>query len=101
MVPLRNIQVIDGANNCTYSIFAANLEDFKEIFPGGGQDIEFVEDFIKRAGKKHATALLKRLWLSPVDKKKIRGIHGTLFYELEYKKKFYPAKRENEMVTGF
>jgi hypothetical protein len=96
----NNIQVIDGALNCSYRIFAANTDDFKQIFPEEGQDIEFVEDFIKRIGKRKATSILKRIWKMPVSKKGVEGIHGTLFYELEYKKEFYPTKREDEMVTG-
>ena len=97
----KNIQVIDGAENCTYSIFATNEDDFKQIFPENGQDIEFIKDFIKRVGKKKASEILERLWLTPVDKKKVHGISGTLFYELDFKKRFYHTKKENEMITGF
>ena len=97
----KNIKVIDGARNCTYSIFVANEDDFKQIFPESGQDIEFVKDFVKRVGKKRANEIQKRLWLAPVDKKKVQGISGTLFYELEFKKQYYPTKIEGEMVTGF
>jgi hypothetical protein len=96
----KNIQVIDGALNCTYSIFAASQEDFKKIFPEERQDIEFVNDFTERVGTNHASEILKRLWLTPVNKKTVSGIHGTLFYELDFKKRFYPTKKEDEMVTG-
>ncbi len=95
----KNIQVIDGALNCTYSIFSATERDFAAIFPRG-RDIEFIEDFAKRVGAKRATAIAKRLWEAPADKKKVRGIHGTLFYQLSLKKKFYPTRKESEMVTG-
>ena len=97
----KNIQVIDGAQNCTYSVFKARPDDFDKLFPENGQDIEFIKDFVKREGKKQAHTILKRLFDSPIDKKKVRGIHGTLFYELEYKRQFYPTKRESEMVNGF
>ena len=40
------------------------------------------------------------MWASRVDKNAIQGIDGTLFYGLEVKKRFYPTKREAEMVTG-
>lgn len=99
MTNTKNIQVIDGAQNCKYSIFSAKEKDFFEIFPEEGQDIEFIEDFFNRVGKNHATIILKRLWAMPINKKAVQGIHGTLFYELEYKKEFYPTKRESEMVT--
>ena len=52
------------------------------------------------AGKKRAGEILNRLWLAPVNKNTVRGIHGTLFYELDHKKPFYPTKKESEMTTG-
>ncbi len=97
---MKNVQVIDGARNCTYDVFAASEEDFHLIFPGEGQDVEFIEDFIDRVGEHVANGVTKRLWSSRVDKKRVAGIHGTLFYELDFKKKFYPSKREEEMVVS-
>ena len=99
MAHKKNIQVIDGALNCSYEVFAASPEDFEEIFPNS-QDIEFIEDFIARVGEKHATEVCSRLWVARVDKNTVQGIHGTLFYELEYKNEFYPTKRESEMVIA-
>jgi len=32
---MKNIQVIDRADNCTYSIFGATDEEFESIFPNG------------------------------------------------------------------
>lgn len=32
---MKNIQVIDGADNCTYDIFAIDDADYRVIFPGG------------------------------------------------------------------
>jgi hypothetical protein len=40
----KNIQVIDGADNCHYPIYSIEEEYFALIFPNG-QDIEFVDDF--------------------------------------------------------
>lgn len=97
----KNIQVIDGAQNSTYSIFTVSTDDFEKIFPEKDQDIEFIKDFVKRVGRKQAKEILEKLFLKPVNKKEVHGIHGTLFYELEYKRQFYPTKRESEMVTGF
>jgi len=94
---VKNIQVVDGAPNCAYSIFAVSEKTFKAIFPGEGQDIEFVEDFIRRAGKRRAGELLNPVWQKRFEKKSVNGIHGTLFYELEIKKRFYPTKRETDL----
>ncbi|MGA3242254.1 MAG: hypothetical protein ABSG03_38875 [Bryobacteraceae bacterium] len=29
---------------------------------------------------------------------RVQGIHGTLFYQLTFKKRYFPTKRESEMV---
>ena len=95
---MKNIQVIDGADNCAYDVFATSDEDFAALFPGDGQDIEFIEDFLKRVGKTKAGDILERLFGAPADKKTFRGIHGTLFYQLKRtKKRFYPTKRETDL----
>lgn len=97
---MPNIQVIDGADNCTYDVFFANDEDFQSIFCEEGQDIEFVDDFVARIGEEQAANILDRLWGRRLSKKDVVGIHGTLFFELGYKKAFYPAKKESEMALG-
>jgi len=91
---VKNIQVIDDAINAAYSIFAATDEEFLAIFPRKGQDIEFAEDFFRRARTQKATEIMTRIWERPVNKKEVVGIHGTLFYGLSGKKKFYENKRE-------
>ncbi|MAK80552.1 MAG: hypothetical protein CMJ17_01530 [Phenylobacterium sp.] len=92
--PTKNIQVIDDAINASYSIFAATEAEFSAIFPRKGQDIEFSEDFFRRAKPDAATEIMNRIWERRVDKKTVGGIHGTLFYGLPEKKKFYERKRE-------
>ena len=81
----KNIQVIDGAYNCRYSIYSINEEYFNKIFPNSqeGQDIEFSSDFILRVGKRLGEKILKELWKNEVDRKLINGIHGTLFDDYE------------------
>jgi len=97
---MKNIQIIDAALNCTYDVFAASEEDFRLIFPGPGQDIEFIDDFIERAGEDVADEVCGRLWKNRVEKQDVAGIHGTLFFELDHKKKFYPTKKASEMVAA-
>ena len=41
---MKNIQIIDGAVNATYNIFQATDDEFRQIFPESGQDLEVVED---------------------------------------------------------
>ena len=47
----------------------------------------------RRGGK----AALKRLWEHPLNEKFVRGIDGTLFYRMEFKREFYPTKRESDL----
>ncbi len=95
---MKNVQIIDGADNCTYDIFSIDDESFMLIFPNG-HDIEFVDDFRDRLGLEKANKILRLLWKKRADKKTVHGIHGTLFFQLQLKKEFYPTKKESEMVV--
>ena len=97
---MKNVQVIDGAQNSEYAIFAMTDEEFAVVFPDPGQNVEFIEDAIERTGKEVVGRLLRNVWKHPVRKPEANGIHGTLFYELLWKKKFYPTKNDTEMVPA-
>ena len=90
---MKNIQIIDGALNSTYAIFASTEEEFAAIFPDQGQYIEFIEDVVARIGDAEAGKLMEPIWERPVSKRKVRGIHGTLFYGLTFQKKYYENKQ--------
>lgn len=96
---MKNIQIIDGAENCTYDIYACSDEDFMAIFPGAHQDVEFADEASERLGEKRLSELFDRLWKSPVQKELVMGIHGTLFFGLQEKKRYYPTRRSREMVV--
>jgi hypothetical protein len=98
---LKNVQIIDGADNATYSIFQVTKEEFLEIFPRLGQDLEVVEDYIARVGESAANTLLSKMWERPISKQKARGIHGTLFYDYSNKAKHLPnSRREVDRPSG-
>jgi len=97
---MKNIQVIDGADNCRYPIYSATEQEFLVVFPADRQDVEFIEDAIARVGKKKLGVVLGKIWQREVAKPQVSGIHGTLFYELAGKKKYYPTKKEVEMVLA-
>ncbi len=86
----KNIQIIDGARNCVYDIFQTDEKGFKLIFPEEGQNIQFIEDLNVETSE--LDEVFEKLWNRPVRKEDVQGIHGTLFYGLEYKKQFYPRK---------
>lgn len=91
---MRNILIIDGADNATFSVFQATEEEFRAIFPND-QDMELVEDFIERLGEVEAVAILNPIWERPILKRDAMGIHGTLFYDNERRREHLPpSKRE-------
>lgn len=90
---MKNIQLIEPADNCAYNIYAMPDEDFELMFPNA-QDIEFVEDFFKRVGSEKAGQIYSALWLRLLKKTEVQGIHGTLFVQLrDQKKRIYPNKK--------
>jgi hypothetical protein len=92
---LKNVQIIDGADNATFSIFQATDDEFGLIFPASGQDLEIPEAVIQRLGRERAADLFRLIWDRPILKRDAQGIHGTLFYNYYDKRHHLPAsKRE-------
>jgi hypothetical protein len=87
---VKNIQIIDGAVNATFSIFQATEDEFAVIFPDG-RDMEIASNLIKRVGEEEANRVLKPLWERPILKREAAGIHGTLFYDAEERREFMPT----------
>lgn len=98
---MKNIQIIDGSDNCTYSVYAVTDDEFRFIFPDDGQDIEFIEDIIQREGEEKTSNIMTPIWDRYIEKIHVNGINGTLFYDLLGKKQYYPTKKDIEMVTPF
>ena len=91
---MKNVQIIDAAQNATFSVFQATDEEFAAIFPGD-QDMELVEDCIARVGEQRAGAILSGIWDRPILKSQAHGIHGTLFYGWSGRRAYLPeSKRE-------
>ncbi|WP_341992485.1 hypothetical protein [Azorhizobium sp. AG788] len=89
---MKNIQIIDGAANATFSLFQATEKEFDAIFPDG-RDIELVEDLIDRLGKETAGLVLGSLWNRPILKRDALGIHGTLFYDNQRRRDHIPPSK--------
>ena len=92
---MKNIQVIDGAINSVYDIFAATDEEFALIFPGD-QDVAFIDEVMTRGPERDLDDAFERIWQCRIPKREAVGIHGLLFYELEVKKQFYPTRKDEE-----
>jgi len=97
-VAVKNIQVIDGAVNCVYDIFAATDEEFDLIFPSG-QDVAFIDEIYQSGDPDKLDKTFKRIWHRRIRKVDAQGIHGIIFYELEEKKNFYPTRRDEETIN--
>lgn len=92
---MKNIQVIDGAKNCTFSIFQATDEEFALLFPAVDQEIQFSEDIASLPNQPEVNIALSNLWNRPIRKKDAQGIRGTLFYQLDRYKNIYRQPRED------
>jgi len=95
---MKNIQVIDGALNCVYDIFAATDEEFALIFPSG-QDIAFIDEVLARGNSPALDNALNNIWRRRIPKINVTGIHGLLFYQNEHKKVYYPTRRDDEAIN--
>ncbi len=91
---MKNIQIVDGAANATFSIFQATDDEFAIIFPDD-RDIEIADELFDRLGEGEAKRVLSALWERPILKREANGIHGTLFYDANERREFLPqSKRE-------
>ncbi|MDR2880417.1 MAG: hypothetical protein LBV29_00745 [Azoarcus sp.] len=95
---MKYIQVIDGAVNCVYDIFAATDDEFALVFPEG-TDIAFIDEVLARGHKEQLDAVFNEIWKRRVKKTESRGIHGILFYEMDEKKVYYPTRRDEEAIN--
>ena len=95
---MKNLQIIDGAINCVYDIFSATDEEFELIFPHG-KNIAFIDEVYLNTDSQLLDAAFQNIWKRPVKKSEAHGIHGTIFYEFEEKKIFYPTRRDEEAVN--
>lgn len=95
---MKNIQVIDGADNAVYDIFAATDDEFAMIFLAG-QDVAFIDEVMARASRRELDHAFAAIWQRRVAKVEVNGIHGVLFYEMDHKKRYYPTRRDEDAIN--
>jgi hypothetical protein len=95
---MKNIQIIDGAENCVYDIFAATDSEFLLIF-GSNTNIGFIDEIYANGNTPELDKAFEKIWSRPIKKNEVLGIHGTIFYELSSKKIYYPSRRDEEAVN--
>jgi len=90
---MKNIQVIDGAMNSTFEIYAIPDDLFEALFPDGA-DIAFADDLEENLPG------ITELYSRSVLKKQVVGIHGTLHLSLSnVDRKYFPTRREKEVIN--
>lgn len=94
---MKTIQIVDYADNATFSIYAIEQEKFEKIFPHG-KEIEFSDFFFDRLGEKKASRIYQELWTCRVDRKKIHGIDGTLYFG-EYYQEWMDDFKKNGTIN--
>ncbi|MFX8833024.1 hypothetical protein ABTM77_21340, partial [Acinetobacter baumannii] len=70
---MRNIQIIDGAVNCVYDIFAATEEEFCIIFPGE-TDVAFIDEVYKFNDPIVLDGIFSSIWKRRIKKSEVNGI---------------------------
>jgi hypothetical protein len=95
---MKNIQVIDGAENCVFDVFAATDDEFMLVFPPE-EDVAFIDEVYQRGNAQELDAALGQIWNRRVVKAETHGIHGILYYGLDHKKAYYPTRRDEEAVN--
>lgn len=95
---MKNIQIIDGAQNCVYDIFAATDDEFSLIFPNE-TDIAFIEEIYASGDGQALDAAFNNIWKRRIRKRDAQGIHGIVFYELPDKMVYYPTRKDEEAVN--
>ena len=94
---MKNIQVIDGAENCVFDVFAATEAEFALLFRPG-EDVAFVDEVFlwNQENEEALQGALKSISGRRLPKTSVSGIHGLLFYGLSEKKMYYPTRRDEE-----
>ena len=92
---MRNIQIIDKADNCVYDIFQIEESGFELDFKNNS-DIAFIEDLERRQDWLEISSVLEKMRLKRIPKIKADGMHGIIFYGLLSKRKYYPTLRDEE-----
>lgn len=95
---MKYIQIIDGAENCAFDIFAASDDEFALIFLAG-TDIAFIGEVYANGDTETLDAAFNEIWKRRMKKTDALGIHGTIFYELDEKKAYYPSRRDEEAIN--
>jgi hypothetical protein len=91
VLSMKNVQVIDGAINSVFEIYAIPDDVFVRLFPNG-TDVAFAEDFSDN------DSVWTDFYKHRIDKKSVRGIDGTLhLFKKAEVASYFPTRKEAEV----
>ena len=94
---MKNIQVVDGANNSIFEVYQVSDGIFEIVFPDGN-DVAFIGDVETLLEDEYSNDFWQVLYQNKVNKKEILGIHGTLHLTgSNCLKKYFPSLKEEEV----
>ena len=72
---MKNIEIVDGALNSRFEIYAVEDEVFDVLFPGSGDEI-YLEDLSEEL--QNDAAFWDQVYVREVERHLVQGIHGIL-----------------------
>jgi hypothetical protein len=100
LAKLKNVQVIDGAVNSTFDIYAVPDEVFTFIFPEA-HNVAFLKDTERRLSEYQIDEVQfwQQFYKNRVFKPQVRGIHGTLHLTGSLvQERYFPTRREEDVI---
>lgn len=72
---MKNIEIVDGALNSRFEIYAVEDEIYDRLYPGEKDEI-YLEDLSEEI--QNDVALWDQVYAREMDRRLVRGIHGIL-----------------------
>ena len=72
---MRNIEIVDGALNSRFEIYAVDDATFEALFPNGESET-YLEDLSEDL--QDDVAFWDRVYTREIDRHQVQGIHGVL-----------------------
>jgi hypothetical protein len=97
---VKNVQVVDGAANSTFEIYAVPEDVFESIFPGD-RNVAFARDVERGLGETGTNEVVfwRRFYERRMPKTKVQGIHGTLHLTGSFvEEQYFPTRREEDAL---
>jgi hypothetical protein len=71
---MKHVEIIDGALNSRFEIYAVSEEDFRRVF--GSKDEVYLEDL--QESLQNDAAFWDHFYAQEVDRRTVVGIHGVM-----------------------